>query len=123
MSPLFVFAVWVASRNMVTLWTSDWEEQTTATPSELTTLRNCLSALAVYWPCAEKFSAMIDFMVDLTGKTSQYSMLEVFNDVSLTAYGLHGVLEPRIKRDKDVEMAQLWSSFSIPGMEDVNPFI
>lgn len=108
---------------MITLWTSGWEEQTSVIPFELTSLRDSLRELAFYWPCAEQFGAMIDFVVESSEKTAQPSMLAVFNDVSKTAYGLQNVLGSRVKQNKDMQMAQLWDCFSIPGMEEINPFI
>ncbi|KAL3458227.1 hypothetical protein BJX64DRAFT_292383 [Aspergillus heterothallicus] len=139
--PLFVFAVWVAARNTITLWTSSWEDPKPDPPTELTTLLDALRAMAVHWPCAKQFVDMIEFVIQISCKDgcsgdgdgggrldwnnqsgSRQSMLAVFNDVSLTAYGLHSVLAPRIKRDRDEQMLRLWDWFAIPGLEEGNPF-
>ncbi|KAI1384988.1 uncharacterized protein F4822DRAFT_416950 [Hypoxylon trugodes] len=123
LGPLFVFSVWVAARNMVTLWTSGWEEPTAAVPPELATLRSSLHALSQVWQCAQHFTKMIDFVVDSKGEADEHSNLAVFNDVSKTAYGLQTVLGPRMKYSGDAQMAQIWDWFSIPGLELDNPFV
>ncbi|CAG9991118.1 unnamed protein product [Clonostachys byssicola] len=122
LGPLLVFAVWVAARNMVTLWTSGWEERTSAVPPELTTLRETLCTLAEYWPCAQRFTAMIDLAVDAANQANELSTLAIFNDVSKTAFGLQNVLGPRIQHNQGAEMAQLWDLFSLPGIDGNNSF-
>ena len=118
LGPLFVFGVWVAARSMTALWTTGWEERSPTAPPELTVLRNILREMSRYWQCAQNYSSMIDFAVDSDdgANEQEQSVLAVFNDVSKTAYGLHNVLEPRLRQGIESQLAQLWDWVDIPGV-------
>lgn len=117
LGPLFIFSVWVAARNMIGLWTTGWEEQLPAIPAELATLRNVLRKMSQHWLCAQHYSDMIDLVVDSSDRVNEESVLAVFNDVSKTAYGLHNVLGPRIKRNLNLQVAQIWDWVNISSLE------
>lgn len=119
MGPLFVFAVWVASRSMIILWTLELEEEALAAPPELSTLRNTLRSLAIYWPCAENLSAIIDFVLEESDRPGDHAVLSVFNDVSRTAYGLRNALGEEATRSRAMQAARLWESYPLSGMEDI----
>ncbi|KAF5483561.1 hypothetical protein CGCF413_v014979 [Colletotrichum fructicola] len=92
LGPTFPFVVWVAARSLVMLWTMGYETARGAVPDDLEALLYTLRQSAIYWPCSQRYSDMVQLIVDTKNSPSGPVGLEIFNDTRRTAYGLQNRL-------------------------------
>ncbi|KAF9874209.1 C6 transcription factor [Colletotrichum karsti] len=92
LGPTFPFVVWVAARSLVMLWTMGYETTRGTVPDDLEPLLHTLRQSAMHWPCSQRYSYMIQLIVDTKNSPSGPVGLEIFNDTRRTAYGLQNRL-------------------------------
>ncbi|EQB47953.1 hypothetical protein CGLO_12849 [Colletotrichum gloeosporioides Cg-14] len=92
LGPTFPFVVWVAARSLVMLWTMGFESARGAVPDDLEALLHTLRQSAIHWPCSQRYSDMVQLIVDTKNSPSGPVGLEIFNDTRRTAYGLQNRL-------------------------------
>ena len=91
---MFAFVIWVASRSLLILWTTGYEKSYESVPAELETFIATLRSLAVRWPCAQRYSDIIQLVLDNKNNAGGAPILDIFNDTRRTAYGLQDRLGP-----------------------------
>ena len=94
LGPMFAFVIWVASRSLLILWTTGYEKSYESVPAELETFIATLRSLAVRWPCAQRYSDIIQLVLDNKNNAGGAPILDIFNDTRRTAYGLQDRLGP-----------------------------
>ena len=92
LGPTFVFIVWVASRNLIILWTAGHETGYGSIPSDLVTLLAVLRKTSTRWDCARSYAELIQFILDTKDRSSGAPGLSVFVDTKRTAYGIQNLL-------------------------------
>ncbi|KAF4811740.1 Citrinin biosynthesis transcriptional activator ctnR [Colletotrichum siamense] len=92
LGPTFPFVVWVAARSLVMLWTMGYETARGAVPDDLEALLHTLRQSAIHWSCSQRYSDMVQLIVDTKNSPSGPVGLEIFNDTRRTAYGLQNRL-------------------------------
>lgn len=88
LGPMFAFVVWVASRSMLILWTTGYEKSSGSVPADLDILLSALRRLGLYWPCAQRYTNIIQLVLDAKNNAGGPLVLEIFNDTRRTAHGL-----------------------------------
>jgi|SRR5688572_5908552 hypothetical protein len=88
LGPTFGFAVWLAARGLIILWTMGYETTYSSTPKDLEPLLHALKESAIYWPWAQRHSDVIQLILDTKDSPSGPVGLELFNDTRRTSYTL-----------------------------------
>lgn len=83
--PMFAFVLWVAARSLSILWTTHHE---VSPGPDMDCLLEGLRQMAVRWPCAQRYTDLLQLIMDDTDAASRPKLLEIFNDTRRTAYGL-----------------------------------
>ncbi|KAJ5611885.1 hypothetical protein N7528_008990 [Penicillium herquei] len=94
LGPMFAFALWIASRSLLILWTTGYEKSYGPMPADLGILLSSLQRLALRWPCAQRYSDLIQLILDTKDTANGPSILDIFNDTKRTAHGLQERLAP-----------------------------
>lgn len=89
---MFAFVVWVAARSMIILWTTGFENTYGSMPSDLESLLGTLRQMSTWWPCAQRYSEIIQLILDTKNNPGGPTGLDIFNDTRRTAYGLQNRL-------------------------------
>ena len=92
LGPIFAFVVWVAARSLVILWTKGYENTYGSIPNDLEPLLKALRQLAIRWPCAQRYTDIIQLILDTKNYPGGPTGLEIFNDTRRTVYGLQNRL-------------------------------
>ncbi len=92
LGPLFPFVVWVAARSLIISWTTGYENTYGSMPNDLEPLLGGLRQSALRWPCAQRYSDLIQLILDTKNNPGGPTGLEIFNDTRRTAYGLQNRL-------------------------------
>ena len=92
LGPIFAFVVWVAARSLVILWTTGYENAYGSMPTDLDLLLGSLRHLATRWPSAQRYSDLIQLILDTKNNPGGPTGLDIFNDTRRTAYGLQSRL-------------------------------
>ncbi|KIW93894.1 uncharacterized protein Z519_05209 [Cladophialophora bantiana CBS 173.52] len=90
--PMFAFVVWVATRSLIILWTTGYENAYGSTPTDLEPLLNVLRHMATRWLCAQRYADIIQLILDTKNNPGGPTGLEIFNDTRRTSYGLQNLL-------------------------------
>ncbi|GAD96499.1 hypothetical protein FG09884.1 [Paecilomyces variotii No. 5] len=94
LGPMFAFVVWVASRSLIILWTTGYEAAKELLPPDLEILLNILRQLSMRWPCAQKYTEIIQLVLERKDSSGGATILDIFNDTRRTSYGLQNRLKP-----------------------------
>lgn len=92
LGPMFAFVVWVAARSLVILWTTGYENAYGSVPTDLDLLLGSLRHLSTRWPSAQRYTDLIQLILDTKNNPGGPTGLEIFNDTRRTAYGLQNRL-------------------------------
>ncbi|KAL7943892.1 fungal-specific transcription factor domain-containing protein [Trichoderma barbatum] len=129
LGPMFAFVIWVAARSLIILWTTGHENTYGTMPTDLEPLLSSLRQLSTPWPCAQRYSDLIQLILDTKNNPGGPTGLEVFNDTRRTAYGLQnrlGILAgPQVPEFDFLEMPLLdigelaapWNNTFVPDIE------
>ena len=70
------------------LWTTGYENTYGSIPTDLESLLSVLGQMSGRWKCAQRYSDIIQFILDTKNKPDGTPGLNIFNDTRRTAYGL-----------------------------------
>ncbi|KAK5039178.1 hypothetical protein LTR13_003434 [Exophiala sideris] len=92
LNPMFAFVVWVAARSLIILWTTGYETTYESVPADLEPLLNILRQMAIRWPCAQRYTDIIQLILDTKNNPDGPTGMDIFNDTRRTSYGLQSLL-------------------------------
>ena len=92
LGPMFAFVIWVAARSLIILWITGYEDTYGTVPADLEPLLGGLRQLSMQWPCAQRYTDLIQLILDTKNNPGGPTGLDIFNDTRRTAYGLQSSL-------------------------------
>ncbi len=92
LNQMFAFVVWVAARSLIILWTTGYETTYGSMPADLEPLLNVLRQMATRWPCAQRYTDIIQLILDTKNNPDGPTGMDIFNDTRRTSYGLQSLL-------------------------------
>lgn len=114
---MFAFIVWVAARSLTLLWTTGCEDNTGPMPIDLESLLSTLQQLVIYWPSAQRYSDLIELILDAKNGGNSNEGLAIFNDTGHTSYGLQIRLGKLVARRVLETLSQTHDFLEIPILE------
>lgn len=114
LGPICAFLVWIASRNLIILWTASRETAQDTLPADLSTLLNVLRQMSKRWQSAQRFADLIQLVIDTMWSDEGSCRLKIFNDTRRTAHGLYSILGQLATKNRITRLDQILDWLDIP---------